>query len=137
VRVRCERTGICSRKTTGHLAHFVARPACNSLDLLGPGKKWLTTAGSENSRIRYRCLTVESSSRYETSANYITNLPKSESDLPEWQTAIGALMLCSRGGDPMLARIGVMRALNRHVERVFNPDRKDHHWGKRKIKRDE
>ena len=26
---------------------------------------------------------------------------------------------------------------NRHVERVFNPDRKDKHWGKRKIKRDE
>jgi hypothetical protein len=22
-----------------------------------------------------------------------------------------------------------MKALNRHVERVFNPDRKDHHWG--------
>lgn len=64
--MRCERTGICSRKTTGLLAHFVARPACNSLDLLGPGKTWLTTAGSENSRIRYRCLTGESSSRYET-----------------------------------------------------------------------
>jgi hypothetical protein len=30
-----------------------------------------------------------------------------------------------------------MRALNRHVERVFNPDRKDHHWGKRKLTRDE
>src|SRR5258708_13067327 len=28
----------------------------------------------------------------------------------------------------MFARIGIMRALNRHVERVFNPDRKDHHW---------
>jgi len=26
-------------------------------------------------------------------------------------------MLCGRGGDPMLARIGVMKALNRHVER--------------------
>ena len=34
------------------------------------------------------------------------------------------------------ARIGVMRALNRHVERVFN-DRKDHHWSLRKLKRDE
>jgi hypothetical protein len=29
----------------------------------------------------------------------------------------------------MMARIGVMKALNRHVERVFNPDRKDTHWG--------
>jgi hypothetical protein len=70
-------------------------------------------------------------------ADYITKLPKKESDLPEWQTAIGALLLCSRGGDPMLARIGVMKALNRHVERVFNPDRKDTHWGKRKLKRDQ
>ena len=26
-----------------------------------------------------------------------------------------------------------MRALNRHVERVFNPDRKETHWGKRKL----
>jgi hypothetical protein len=34
------------------------------------------------------------------------------------------------------ARIGIMRALNRHVERVFNPDRKDHHWGRRKLARD-
>jgi hypothetical protein len=29
-----------------------------------------------------------------------------------------------------------MKALNRHVERVFNPDRKETHWGKRKLKRD-
>ena len=46
-------------------------------------------------------------------------------------------MLCSRGGDPMLARIAVMKALNRGVERVFNPDRKDTHWGRRKLKRDQ
>jgi hypothetical protein len=40
-------------------------------------------------------------------------------------------------GEPMMfARIGVMRALSRGVERVFNPDRKDPHWGKRKLKRD-
>ena len=53
-------------------------------------------------------------------ADYITKLPKKESDLTQWQVAIEALMLCSRGGDPMLARIGVMKALNRHVERVFS-----------------
>jgi hypothetical protein len=58
-------------------------------------------------------------------ADYINKLPKQESDLPEWQTAIEALMLCSRGGPTMMARIGVMKALNRHVERVFNPDRKE------------
>ena len=49
-------------------------------------------------------------------------LPKKESDLPEWQAAIEALMLCSRGGDAMLARIGVMRALNRHVKRKLKRD---------------
>ena len=27
----------------------------------------------------------------------------------------------SNGGPTMFARIGIMRALNRHVERVFNP----------------
>jgi hypothetical protein len=36
-----------------------------------------------------------------------------------------------------MARIGVMRALNRDVERVFNPARKDTNWGKRKLKRDQ
>jgi hypothetical protein len=33
----------------------------------------------------------------------------------------------------MFARIGMMRAINRHVERVIDPSRKDHHWGKRKL----
>jgi hypothetical protein len=55
-------------------------------------------------------------------ADYITGLPKEESDLAHWQIAIEALMLCSRGGDPMLARIAFMRALNRNVVLAFNPD---------------
>jgi hypothetical protein len=33
------------------------------------------------------------------------------------------ILVATLGGPTMLARIGVMRALNRHVERVFNPDR--------------
>ena len=70
-------------------------------------------------------------------ADFIMKLPKKDSDLPEWQTAIEALLLCSRGGPTMMARIGVMKALNRHVERVFNPERKETHWGKRKLKRDQ
>jgi len=69
-------------------------------------------------------------------ADYITSLPKKESDLPEWQAAIEVPLLVSRGGPTMMARIGVMKALNRNVERVFNPDRKDTHWAKRKLKRD-
>ena len=64
-------------------------------------------------------------------ADYITSLPKKESGLPEWQAAIEALMLVARSGPTMMARIGVMKALNRHVERVFNTGRKKTHWGTR------
>ena len=39
-------------------------------------------------------------------------------------------------GPLMHAHIGMMRALNWQVERVFNPDRRDSHWGKRKLARD-
>jgi hypothetical protein len=46
------------------------------------------------------------------------------------------LLVVGLGGPTMFARIGVMRALNRHVERAFNPDRKETHWGKRKLARD-
>ncbi|THD70259.1 MAG: hypothetical protein E7813_08875 [Bradyrhizobium sp.] len=69
---------------------------------------------------------------------HITKLPKAEHEAPEWQAAMEALILvATHGGPTMFARIGVMRALNRHVERVFDPSRKDKHWGKRKLKRDE
>jgi hypothetical protein len=69
--------------------------------------------------------------------NYITTLPKTEHIAAEWQIAMEALIsVATRGGPTMLARIGIMRALNRHVERVFNPSRKDTHWGKRKLARD-
>ncbi len=46
------------------------------------------------------------------------------------------ILLATSGGPTMFARIGVMRALNCHVERVFNPDGKEHHWGRRKLARD-
>jgi len=70
-------------------------------------------------------------------AQYITKLPKAEHDADEWQAAMQALLLVAEhDGPPMFARIGVMRALNRHVERVFDPSRKDKHWGRRKLARD-
>jgi hypothetical protein len=73
----------------------------------------------------------------EDAAKYIQKLPKAEQDLPEWQTAVEALLLVVEGNGPtMMARIGIMRALNRGVVREFNPDRKDTHWGKRKLARD-
>jgi hypothetical protein len=70
-------------------------------------------------------------------ATYIIELPKAQHEAAEWQAAMEALILVATSGGPtMFARIGVMRALNRHVEREFNPDRKDPHWGKRKLARD-
>jgi hypothetical protein len=46
---------------------------------------------------------------------YITKLPKAEHEAPEWQAAMEALILvATKGGPTMLARIGMMRALNRH-----------------------
>jgi hypothetical protein len=35
----------------------------------------------------------------------------------------------------MLARIGVLKALHRDVVRELKSDRKETHWGKRKLKR--
>jgi hypothetical protein len=45
------------------------------------------------------------------------------------------LLVAEHDGPAMFARIGVIRALNRHVERVFDPSRKDKHWGHRKLAR--
>jgi hypothetical protein len=68
---------------------------------------------------------------------YITKLPKAEHEPEEWQAAMEALILVATlGGPTMFASIGIMRALNRNIERVFNPSRKDKHWGRRKLARD-
>jgi hypothetical protein len=70
-------------------------------------------------------------------ADYIMKLPKVEQDLEEWQTATGCLIGAAEARDLMMhARIGVLRALNRNIERTLT-DRKEMHWGRRKLKRDE
>jgi hypothetical protein len=70
-------------------------------------------------------------------ALYITKLPKAEHDTPEWQAAMEALLLVAEyNGPTTFARIGAMRALNRHVERVFDSSRKETHWERRKPARD-
>ena len=62
-------------------------------------------------------------------ANYIRKLPESERDTPEWRLAIQMLIDAAEDCGPVLfAKMGIHRAVNRNVERVFNPDRKDHHW---------
>ena len=36
-----------------------------------------------------------------------------------------------------ITKLGVMKATNRGHVRTFDPDRKDPHWGKRKLRRDQ
>ena len=70
--------------------------------------------------------------------DYIAKLPKAKYLTAEWQAAMFALMLVvDLNGPTMMARIGIMRALNRNVVREFDSSRKDTHWGKRKLKRDQ
>jgi hypothetical protein len=48
-------------------------------------------------------------------AQYIIELPKAERELPQWEIAIEWLMLVGEhGGDPMVPRIAMMKALQRH-----------------------
>jgi hypothetical protein len=58
-------------------------------------------------------------------AHYIIKLPRAEHNAPEWQAAMQALILVAKHNGPtMMARVGVLRALNRHVERMFDSSRK-------------
>ena len=56
--------------------------------------------------------------------HFIAKLPKREHDAPRWQAAMQALLLVvEHGGDTMLPRIGMMRALY-PGERVPTPRKK-------------
>jgi len=72
-------------------------------------------------------------------ATYITKLPKAEQDLEIWQIAVERLLRAAEtgGGRLKLARIGVLKALRRGAVREFKSDRKETHWGKRKLKQDQ
>jgi hypothetical protein len=66
---------------------------------------------------------------------FIQLLPKAKQSATPWRNATEALLLVvERNGPTMLARIAMMQALYPAGERVFNPDRKETHWGKRKLK---
>jgi hypothetical protein len=70
-------------------------------------------------------------------ADYIMKLPKAEQNLDAWQAAVEALLLVVElNGPTMMARIGIIRALNRGYVREFDSSRKDTHWGRHKLKRD-
>ncbi len=63
----------------------------------------------------------------EDAARYIQKLPKADQELEEWRTAVENLIHAAEtgGGWLMMARIGVMRALNRdRTEPEREPRRK-------------
>jgi hypothetical protein len=66
------------------------------------------------------------SAPYATRRNSITTLPKAEQDTPQWQTAAEMLLLVAeRGGDPMFARMAMMKALHhRDPHAAMKPRRK-------------
>ena len=64
-------------------------------------------------------------------------IPKAERDMSEILTASDLLTQAAEHDGPVeFARIATLQAINRHVEREFDPTRKDTHWGRRKLKRD-
>ena len=65
-------------------------------------------------------------------------IPEAERDMLEVLSASDLLTQAAEHDGPVeFARIATLQAINRHVERVIDPSRKDKHWGKRKLKRDE
>jgi hypothetical protein len=65
------------------------------------------------------------------------SVPKAERYHEKVLTASDHLTRSADQGYPVFfARAATLQAIHRNRERVFNPDRKDHHWGKRKLKRD-
>jgi hypothetical protein len=71
-------------------------------------------------------------------AHLVKTVAAAERGSPAVLTAAEMLTNAAEHRGPIeFARIGTLQALNRHAVRVFNPDRKATHWGKRKLKRDE
>jgi hypothetical protein len=69
-------------------------------------------------------------------ANYIRKLPKSEYDKPEWRLAVHMLIDAAEDRGPMLfARIGIIRATERHRESSFGLSGKAPPSQRRKLKR--
>jgi hypothetical protein len=66
-------------------------------------------------------------------------VPKAEMNHPKALTAAGMLTKAAEREVAWMffARAATLQAIYRNKERVFNPDRKDHHWGKRKLKREQ
>lgn len=59
-------------------------------------------------------------------ADYLADLPSAEIDRTHSQVAMEALMLCSKGGHPELARIAFQKAINADVVVDFDGRQRKH-----------
>jgi hypothetical protein len=85
-------------------------------------RRWPVLAAST---IPFPCPARSPTRHLKDAANYIQKLSKAEQDLEEWQAAVEALLLVVElSGPTMMARIGLLRALNRNVQREFDTSRK-------------
>jgi hypothetical protein len=71
---------------------------------------------------------VRLASLREAIVHLVNTVPSSERGTPVILTAAELITSAAARGCPIeFARIATLRALNRHVERVLDPSRKDHH----------
>jgi hypothetical protein len=74
---------------------------------------------------------VRLASLREAIVHLVNTVPSSERGTPV--VLIAAELITSaaeRGGPIEFARVAPLRAINRHIERVFDPSRKETHWGR-------
>jgi hypothetical protein len=65
-------------------------------------------------------------------------IPKAEHGMKQVQAAAHCVTQAAENNGPMIfAQMGMMQAINRHRVKESDTSRKPHHWGKRKLKRDE
>jgi hypothetical protein len=61
----------------------------------------------------------------------VNTVPSSERGTPVILTAAELITSAAERGGPIeFARIAPLRAINRHVQRAFDPSRKDTQWGR-------
>jgi hypothetical protein len=66
------------------------------------------------------------------------SVPASEHDAHEVQIAAHCVTEAAESNGPLVfARIAMLQAINRNKPREITAPRKPHHWGKRKLKRDQ
>lgn len=65
-------------------------------------------------------------------------IPKSEHTMPKVQAAARMVTEAAENNGPMIfARMGMLRAINRHRVKEFDTSHETTHWWKRKLRRDE